>query len=358
MFPALLLAVLQAPSAPAAAAAAPSASYAALPLRNLTADGAAPAELAGRLQRALEQRGARFVPAERVEALLVARRMRATDSISVEDALALRAETGAAHVIAGSLLEFRRGSTPQIALSLRVIDAQSGAREQSLVLSLRGEDFKGWLGLGAVEDAGELAARAVERLLGLFGPDGVPLPLPARRERGPEFDDGPARALPRARFELTAVERVAVLPFVNRSTRPEASVQFAEVLADEYFRSARIQVVESSELRSAMVRERIRYLDDLDPKALAAVGRALDVRYFALGSLERYGEEESVADKHYPVVEATLRLVDAHSGLVVASAGLRARGDEHRQPLGFGIVHDPLVIAAEVARRMIDQLGG
>lgn len=358
MFPALLLAVLQA--APVASPAAPAAPaiYAALPLRNLTADGAAPGELVGRLREALEKRGARFVPAEKVEALLVARRIRSTDSISIEDARAVRESTGAAHVITGTLLEFRRGSSPSLAFSLRVIDARSGSREQSLVLSLRGEDSRGWLGLGAVEDSGELVGRATERLLALFGPDAAPLALPARRTRSPEPDDGPIRPRARARFELSAVERVAVLPFVNRSTRPEASVQFAEVLADEWFRGARIQVVEASELRAAMVREKIRYLSDLDPQALAAVGRALGVRHFVLGSLDRFGEEETVADKHYPVVEATLRLVEAESGLVVASTGLRVRGDAHRQPLGFGLVHDPLVVAAEVARGMISQLGG
>ncbi len=363
MFCPLLLAVLaqaQAPAAvPAAAAAvAPRALYAALPLRNLTADGAAPAEVIGRVRQVLEARGAGFVPAETVEALLQARRVRYTDSVSSEDARALQQASGAGHVITGTLLEFARGKQPHLALSLRVIDAATGRREQSIVVSLRGEDFKGWLGLGAIEDADELVARAVDQIAALFAADGSPaLPGP-RPERRVDPEDRPSAARAKARFEPADAQRLAVLPFVNRSTRPEASTQFVEVLGNEWFRAERVEVVEASELRAAMIREKIRYLSDLDPRALAAVGGALGVRYFVFGSLDRYGEEEQVADKHYPVVEATLRLVDAESGLVVASNTLRVRGDAHRQPLGFGIVRDPLVVAADVARRLITKLGG
>jgi hypothetical protein len=334
---------------------APQALYAELPLRNLSGDHEAAEWLSARVREALQRRGAAFVEAGRIEALLVEHRIRYTDSLSADEARMIRAATGAQHVIAGVLFEFVRGRSPHIAMGLRVLDAGSGSREQSLVVSLRGEDSRGWLGLGAVEDAEELGRQVVERLLAIFGPEGAPLSKPVCAPREPRDSEHPA---PARRVELPAdLGRLAVMPFVNRSTRPEAGVQFREILADEWFHVHGVEVVEASELRAAMVREKIRYMHDLDMRALAAIARAASVRYFALGSVDQYGEEEQLVDGRFPVIEASIRLLDAQTGLVVASAAQRIRGDHHRQPLAFGLVRDPVVLAQQSARNLIRKLG-
>jgi TolB-like protein len=355
MLPALLLAAC-AHAAPRSGLA-EHAVYAELPLRNLSGDREAAEWLSARLREALQARGAAFVEAERVEALLVEHRIRYTDSLSADESRMIQAATGAQHVIAGLLFEFVRGKTPHIAMGLRVLDAGSGTREQSVVVSLRGEDSRGWLGLGAIEDAEELGHKVVERLLTAFGPQGAPLPKPghAPSELRDIDDDRPVRA---KRAQATPeLGRLAVMPFVNRSTRPEAGVQFGEILANEWFHETGVEVVEASELRAAMVREKIRYMHDLDLRALAAIARAAGVRYFALGSVDQYGEEEQLVDGRFPVIEASIRLLDAQTGLVVASAAQRIRGDHHRQPLGFGLERDPVALAQQTARNLIRKLG-
>jgi len=328
--------------------------YAELPLRNLSGDHDAGEAVTGRLRAALRARGAEFVEPGVVEALLQSHRIRYTDSLSVAEARMLEAETGAQHLIAGVMLEFVRGSKPRIAVGLRVLGADSGVREQSAVVSLRGEDSRAWLGLGAIEDADVLADTVVARLLEIFLPDGSVKPEPSHARRTPDAGDeeGPRRE----RLLGQNACRLAVMPFVNRSTRAEAGVQFGEILSNEWFHERGVEVVEASELRAAMVTEKIRYMHDLDLKALAAIARTAGVRYFALGSVESYGEEEQVVDARFPVVEATVRLLDAQTGLVVASAAVRTRGDDHRQPLGFGLVQDPIALAQQAARKLVRTL--
>ena len=295
--------------------------YAELPLRNLSGDHDAGEAVTGRLRAALRARGAEFVEPGVVEALLQSHRIRYTDSLSVAEARMLEAETGAQHLIAGVMLEFVRGSKPRIAVGLRVLGADSGVREQSAVV---------------------------------FLPDGSVKPEPSHARRTPDAGDeeGPRRE----RLLGQNACRLAVMPFVNRSTRAEAGVQFGEILSNEWFHERGVEVVEASELRAAMVTEKIRYMHDLDLKALAAIARTAGVRYFALGSVESYGEEEQVVDARFPVVEATVRLLDAQTGLVVASAAVRTRGDDHRQPLGFGLVQDPIALAQQAARKLVRTL--
>lgn len=328
--------------------------YAELPLRNLSGDREAEELITGRLRAALRSRGAEFVDPAAVESLLVSHRIRYTDSLSADEARMIQQATGAQHLIAGVLLEFVRGSKPRIAAGLRVLGAGTGAREQSVVVSLRGEDSRAWLGLGAIEDADVLADSVVERLLEAFLPDGSVKPEPSHARYTTEAVDeaGPRRE----RLLGENAGRLAVMPFVNRSTRPEAGVQFGEILANEWFHERGVEIVEASELRAAMVREKIRYMHDLDLAALAAIARSAGVRYFALGSVENYGEEEQVVDVRFPVIEATVRLLDAQTGLVVASAAVRSRGDDRRQPLGFGLVHDPIALAQLAARKLVRTL--
>lgn len=328
--------------------------YAAFPLRNLTADPDAARELGALLRTALSARGAELVPAGELDGILQARRIRYTDSVGTETARAIAEGTGATHILLGTLLDHRRGPRPLASISLRVFDARDGRRARSALVSLRGEDFAGLLGLGAITESEDLAAEVLARLLAHFDASGAPLPA----GRGPGTPPGahpPAArsTFVREGFDAGALERIAILPLANRSRCPEASALFSEILAHVWFRSSGLQVVEQAELLAALVRERVRSMDDLGPERLRRIGSAVGTRHFVLGSVDRFADEVFVGSERYPEVEASLRILDAESGLIMAAAGLRRRGDEYHEILGFGRIHDAVTLAARVAGELI-----
>jgi TolB-like protein len=314
-----------------------SALYALLPLRNHSGDAAGPAELLQRLRVELEARGAACVPEAEVERLLQARRVRYTDSLSVDDLRAVQQQLGASHVLVGTLFDFDRSAAPRVAAGLRVLDTATGLRVQSALASLRGADFRAWLGRGAITDIGALEERVVERLLEAFDERGAPHVRAAAS---------------------SGIARVAVLPFGNRSTRVSAGAAMAEILSHEWFQESGVEIVELSELRSALVRAKIRTLQEADAATLASIGSALDVRYFVLGNVDRLGEEVIVHNQPFPVLDVSLRIVDAHTGQIQRTASLQLCGAEFETLLGLGAVRDAFELTRRGARRLCVDLGG
>jgi hypothetical protein len=304
----------------------------------------------------LEQRGARFVPTDELEAFLRERRIRYTDSLAADDAHAIGGATGANFVIAGALLDYVPGSTPRVALALRALDAASGARVLSKVVSLRGEDFEGLLGLGRIEAVEPLCDEAARALLAEFDEHGAPAARTSRRATAHGPDGGSSFIADE--FDPAAAGTIAVLPLENRTGRGEAAAYFAEFLGDAWFRTSGAQVVETAELRRALVQQGIRSMQFVDLPQLCSVGRVLGVRYFALGSLDRWGHEVTVDGRRYPQVQVALRLIDVESGRMVAAASVVRRGDQYQTILELGAVRDPLELARRTAAEIVAALGG
>lgn len=336
-----------------------SARYALLPLRNLSDDAEASDALFARVRGELERRGASFVPQADLERELRRRRVRYTDSLSAADLRALSDSTGADFVLAGTLIDYAPGAEPRVALALRALDTRSGARAGSSLVTLRGADFEGVLGLGRIDDANELSALAVERLLSSFDDVALPLaiaPRPQARERRSPPDGG--WGFQSAGFDPRAVQRIAILPLGNRSRDIDAPAVFAEMLGEAWYSSSGVEIVEPGELRAALVSLRVRSMEFVDRELLAELGRRVGTRWFALGTVERFGEETPVGNLTFPEVEATVELFDVESARVVASAGARRRGDRYQGLLGLGAVLNPLELAHRVARELVASLGG
>ena len=343
---------------PGVAAAPPTTRYAALPMRNLPGDQAGMESILHALQASLEERGASFVPADELEGVLRTRRIRYTNSVSAEAADTLRRETGAEYILLGTLLAFDREPTPRISVALRLIEARTGQRAQSCIVSLRGEDFAGLLGIGRITDVDELVLEIAGRVLDMFTDEGAPrldyLP------DGPPRRSTPASSLSRfvrEGFDPEVIERLGVLPLSNRTNRQEVGQIFSDILAHECFRSAGIQIVEQSELRAAMIRMRIRSVEGVDLALLAALGRDLNTRYFALGSIDTYAEEAFIRGERSPEIEAFVRIIDVQEGRMVAAAGVHRAGVDYERWLGLGIVRDPVSLTERVAGEILAAIG-
>lgn len=333
--------------------------YALIPPRNLSGNDGATDALFGRLSRALEARGASFVGSDEIDQALRERRVRYTDSLATHDLAALAERTQATHTLLATVFDFVPGKEPRIAFTLRALDNTSGARVLSCAITLRGVDFEGLLGLGRIEDVDVLADEAIARALDVFDDAGAPredLAGEPARSRPREPDGG--YGFTREDFEPRAIERVALLPFANRSTDVDATPEFGEFLANAWFREAGVQVVEAADLRAALVARKVRNLQFVDLASLAAIGRSLGVRYFVIGAIERYGDEVLVDDRRFPEIEATVQLVDTERARIVAAAAVTRRGSDYQTLLGLGAVHDPVELALRSARELVLALGG
>jgi len=308
------------------------------------------------LRTGLEARGARFVPPALLEDVLRANRIRQTDSISAKAARTIGEETEIRFLVASTLLSFASAPAPQLAIALHVVDVETGRRVLSSLVSLRGADFKGLLGLGEIVDEDVLALEVAARILEEFDSEGRPAPF----EPEDLEDFLPADSLARfnhREFAPLELERVAVLPFINRTNRRNASRLFAEVLGHQWFRTAGIDVVEGSELRAALVRQRVRSLDLLDEELMRRVGEDLGVRYFLLGSVDRFETDSFRHGAFAPEVQASARLLDVSRSRIVAAGSVHRRGDDYHLVLGLGVVKDLTSLADRVGRELVALMG-
>ena len=358
----LLLALLTSCRAPAEEAggsselAAPR--YALLPLRNLTADQDLAGLLTARLQQELSARGAEFVPADELERILVARRIRYVDTMSSAAAAAIAEATGATHLVLGTLLAHDPAPPPRIALSMRVIDCADAHTCQSALVALSGQDFTGLLDLGTIEDSDTLAWEVVARAAYMFDERGAPRPVtphPGNLDR-----DRPRSPLLRyadATLALEPGERVAILPLLNHTSYPEVGLLFVDVLSHAWLQARGIDTVETGELLEALVRAKVRSVEGLDPVTLAPVARATGARYLLFGSVEFFEPQVAAEDGHtYPELEVWVRLYDVEQGRLVAGAGQRHRGDDYHRMLGLGSERDPVRLALRTARELLATL--
>ncbi|MHC5209184.1 MAG: DUF5666 domain-containing protein [Planctomycetota bacterium] len=333
--------------------------YAALPFRNLTARDDAPTELLARLQTRLRPRGVRFVAPDVLEQSLRRHRIRYTDSLSVAAVQRIAGDTGARWLLLGSVLTWEPAPEPRIAVLLRVLDASSGERISSQLVTLSGKDFKGLLGLGAITEEAEMADEVVARLLASFDAEGAP--RPPRPDVDELSDDRPDDAFTfyaAEDFDPRAVQRVAILPLGNRTRRGDAGLLFAEMLANQWFTSTGAVVIERSELVAALVRQDLRAIEALDLAMMRRIAGELDARYFVAGSIDRFGDETWVGGQPIQEMLATVWLLDVERGQVVAAAGLRRKGDDYHRGLGLGIVRDAMELADRTAHELVAAVGG
>lgn len=325
---------------------------AALPLRDLTADPTVGLELTRRLHGALAARGFRFVPGGDLDDLLRAHRIRQLDSLDAEARAQVAAGTGADRILMGTLLAFEATPEPVLSVAVRLLDAETGRRMRSSVVSLRGSDFAGLLALGGIVDVGELLDETVARLVDALASE------QAADDAGVAAEHRAPSAWCREHFHFQPGDRLVVLPLENRSDRPLAASLFTELLAHEVFLGARVQVVERSELLEALVAGDVRSIERVDAEVLTRVGRALGSRYVMLGSLDRFDEDVPVERERLPELEASVRVLDLETGRIMAAAATRRRGDDYHVLLGLGTVRDPVALADRVARELVEALGG
>lgn len=185
---------------------------------------------------------------------------------------------------------------------------------------------RGWTGIGA---------QAATLGLGLVLVAGCAASLPAP----PAVDVAGARP------------RVALLPFENLTSRPDAADRLSRVFAGVLGETGACQPVEPGDIEQVFAELRIRDVNGLTRESVPQVAKRLDAEWLLAGTILEYGAQRT-PEGEVPSVGVTLRLLDGRDGRTAWSA-MRVRTGEDRESLfGIGRVRSLDQLSERLAREL------
>lgn len=210
----------------------------------------------GAVAGALRAAGVDVVGEEELEAFLARHRVRDTTGIDGPTAQAIREELGVAAVVIGSVDLYVPGSTPSLAMTLRLVATED---EPTIVWmdswARAGNESPGLFETGVISDVDVLRRSAVadlSRSLAALLAEG----------RAPDRCASEGRLRPTVRFHQSLrptqePPRIAVLPFHNESPRPDAGEIASLQLVKHLVASGRFRILEPGIIRSELLRNRV-----------------------------------------------------------------------------------------------------
>ncbi len=125
----------------------------------------------------------------------------------------------------------------------------------------------------------------------------------------------------RARF-------VALLPFVNLTSNPQAGKIITDLMASELYSVPNFQMMEQTEIHEKLKKSKYYdedYFDDiLDNVSAKKIGKLLGVDTVIFGSVSEYRYKMDLSE--VPVVGINVRLMDVESGEILWTAGKSKTG--------------------------------
>ena len=116
---------------------------------------------------------------------------------------------------------------------------------------------------------------------------------------------------------LGYIKRVVVLPLENHTDETFAHERFQDAVTTEILARGLFEVVEKGEARRFLREELVRKdQQTLDLATAQRLGQELNVQAYLAGAVEDFSERQN-GNYTYPVVAATLRLVDVKTGQIV-----------------------------------------
>lgn len=332
------LAVVLLAAVPAAARQAPRPGLAVVPFRDASGTPGATATVMERVNHELTRHGFAAADIERIDDVLRDGRIRSRFELSLEQARELAAAVESRYVLLGSIDAWRDDDGPEVGLTARIVDVESGATVWSAGAHVHGVHAPGLLAMRRPDDLPEATARAARRLFSdLRVRRSTGLIKPA--DRGSRLDGGllaPAPIAYRSR-ELDRREplRIAVLPLDNLSRSTNASVVLGDHLLAGAMALDGIEVVDPGELRRVLVANEISPTYGIDREVMTALADALGIDAVLDGTVLEFEDEFSPV----PRIDMYVRLRDARTARILWCATARREGDASRVVYDVGVVH-------------------
>ncbi len=319
-----------------------------LPLVNLSGRPLALRDLQAGLEAELRARGIELASGGAVDEMLARHRLRYTGGVDAEMARAAREELGAdALVVTAVTLHVTEGSHG-FGMSMRLVSAQDSPAVLWMDETARTvDDAPGLFDLGIVKGVPELVQAATSRLVGSL------VAALAGTGQAVGTCSGGSRFAPRVRYRAAPTATgsplaVAVLPFVNQTSRFDAGEVVALEFVRELARHEGLRVFEPGVVRAELLRNRV----------VMEGGVSHETARIALGALEAdaivAGYVRTQEEYPVPSLEFTVLALDTRSNRVLWASTSYNRGDEGISFFGLGRVSTTPGLACRMVRPVVD----
>jgi hypothetical protein len=316
----------------------------------LNARGAAPGSWPGLrapILRALAGAGFEVVDGDAVETAMRERRLRDAALLERFEAAGLAAALGADRLLIGAIDLCREKPAPAVSLAGRLVDPR-GLRIVALAYTVVDDRaLLRPLGIGGPVTAARIVDEAARRFAAQLAGGGEDR---ERLLRASILAPNPAGLSP-GRLAATAVRRLIVLPFRNRTARPGAGQAAADAAAWILWRGAGVDLVDAGDATRRLLRLGWRTGLPVGRAEVLALGRETGVDAVLMGEVDRW--EEPPGAGAAPEVAFSVRLLEASTGAILWAAQHERRGDQTRVVYEAGNVR---LAEALVARALHETL--
>jgi len=150
--------------------------------------------------------------------------------------------------------------------------------------------------------------------------------------------------------DISAIKRVAVLPFENLTGDRAAAENVHHIFLTELLALNVFEVAEPGEVLHALRSERIDSLEALSPADFKKIGAALKVDGLFLGTLANFEEKGGGGGTSAPEVSIQSKLIEVQSGVTIWSVSQTRSGAGAAKKL-FGVGGESLLEAARTVVR-------
>ncbi|HHL40061.1 MAG TPA: hypothetical protein ENJ37_06115 [Deltaproteobacteria bacterium] len=156
------------------------------------------------------------------------------------------------------------------------------------------------------------------------------------------------------RPDLSAIHKIAVIPFSNISGRRDAGRIVSNIFITELFKTGLFDVEEPGNVMQFLIQERIDSLGEMELDRVRILGKRLNVDAVIVGQVEEF--EDASKSSSVPVVSLSARMIDSATGRIVWSHHVKRRGDDFIIIFDFGKIRTVTGLAGTVVREMIETL--
>ena len=322
-----------------------------LPVENLSGGTAPLAALRRSLGETMAKSGLRVVPEEAIDRFIREHRIRYTGGVDVETSRSLKTQLQADAVLVTSLEYYTEEAPPKMALMARLVS--TGDRSEILWMesvALAGDEEPGILGLGLIGDPTSLRSKVLEQ---------AGRSLDVWLAGGGTPDGSGGRYGPRAVFAALGdqgdrIPVLAVLPFINQSTRKNAGEMAVLHLVKQLFDSGRFLVIEPGEVRNRMLQMRLIMEDGVALPQVDLMSRAMQVDYLVTGKVFEY--QDYVGAVGSPKVDFSLQVIEGTEKKVVWSSKSYNEGNDGVFFYDWGRTYTASALAQRMTRAVVGRM--
>ncbi len=325
-----------------------------LPVFNLSGKPAPLKDIRQSLINSFKRQGLNILDEKNLERFIVRHRVRYIGGINEALVRAFREETGVQAVLITSVEFYSDISPPKLALTARLVSTGNDPEILWMAgLGLAGDESPGFLELSLIENSETLLETAVQHLAtsltGYFsGEKGWVNNQRTRKKFRPKaFFRSPVLG-PGMKYT------VAVVPFFNLSDRKYAGELMALHFVSQLRTLENFTVIETGEVRQALLEMRIIMDDGISLADADAVFSRLDADLILTGKVLDYQDYQGPTGK--PKVGFSAQLIEKKSREVVWACQSYHEGDEGVWFLDWGKVYTAHSLATEMIQRAVETI--